>query len=90
MAIVRKPIPDYGDIEKAPERKIDYSMEDFEKIIDILCHYMRTTTDGASAEELFDKAEITGMKADKAASILEDLKKDGRVYERSEGRYRLT
>jgi DNA replicative helicase MCM subunit Mcm2 (Cdc46/Mcm family) len=86
--VVRKPIPDYGDIES--EKKIDYSREEFDKVIGILCHYMRTTTDGASAEEIFAEADGEGMNVGKASSILEDLKRDGRVYERSEGRYRLT
>jgi DNA replicative helicase MCM subunit Mcm2 (Cdc46/Mcm family) len=88
--LVRKPIPDYGDIEKAPERKRDYTFEEFYKVIDMILHITRDRWDGASEDEIREMAEESGMSGDKAGSILDEMRTSGRVYERSEGHYRLT
>jgi DNA replicative helicase MCM subunit Mcm2 (Cdc46/Mcm family) len=46
-------------------------------------------TDGASVDDIMRLAEERGMPISKVTEDLERLKRDGRIYERFEGRYRL-
>jgi replicative DNA helicase Mcm len=56
-------------------------------IIDIISNIQGT--DGASVDDIMRLAEERGMPISKVTEDLERLKRDGRIYERFEGRYRL-
>jgi len=56
-------------------------------ILDIISNIQGT--DGASSDDIEKLAAERGIPISKVAEDLERLKKDGRIYERFEGRYRL-